>query len=562
MSKLKYRLVLIGVLLLASVWALFPRNVTVKRRGADGLFHEITERRVPLPLGLDLQGGMQLLLEVDDSKQVVADKADAIERALKTVRSRVEGFGVSEAVVQKSGSERIVVKLPGETDPERSVAVVREQAFLKFQITDKSQALERALPRLDAVVKQRGLASASGTTTAATPAVPSATKGLEGLLTQADSGKDGTRVGATKVASADTARADSVIAGGGAFSNLIQQGGMPGEYFVKASDVSALTRFLADSAVRGALPPAKEIHWGTDSTVMAGGQYKALYVVDTRPIITGDFLTDAKPNTSPLEGTIVQFTLNNVGGRRFRNETSKHIGDYMAIVLDNRVMGRPPVIQGAISTNGQITMGGKDLAAAQDLALVLRAGALPVPLKVAEIRQIGPSLGQDSIDKGMRAGLLGLALVILIMVVYYRFSGLLSVAGLAFYAVSTLAFLAAFGATLTLPGIAGFILSIGMAVDANFLQFERIREELDRGKTVRTAVDEGFKNSLSAIIDTHVTTALTGAVLYQYGTGPVQGFAVTLVAGVVSSMVSSVFVVRTLFLLWLSRSRGNKPLSI
>jgi preprotein translocase subunit SecD len=314
--------------------------------------------------------------------------------------------------------------------------------------------------------------------------------------------------------------------------------------------------------VRAALPPAKELLWGTDSTVMAGGQYRSLYMVDERPIITGERLTDARPNTSPLEGTIVTFTLDNVGGRRFRNETGKNIGNYMAIVLDDRVMGRPPVIQGAISTNGQITMGGRDLAAAQDLALVLRAGALPVPLRVAEIRSIGPSLGQDSIRKGIRAGVLGLVLVILIMIVYYRFSGVLSVAGLAFYAISTLAFLAAFGAALTLPGIAGFILSIGMAVDANFLQFERIREELDRGKTVRTAVEEGFKNSFSAIIDTHVTTALTGAVLYQYGTGPVQGFAVTLVAGVVSSMVSSVFVVRTLFLLWLSRSRGTKPLSI
>jgi preprotein translocase subunit SecD len=193
---------------------------------------------------------------------------------------------------------------------------------------------------------------------------------------------------------------------------------------------------------------------------------------------------------------------------------------------------------------------------------VLRAGALPVPLRVAEVRSIGPSLGQDSIRKGIRAGLLGLIMVVTIMVVYYRLSGVLSVIGLGFYAVTTLAALAAFDATLTLPGIAGFILSIGMAVDANFLQFERIREELERGKTVRTAIDEGFKNSLSAIVDSHVTTALTGAVLYQYGTGPVKGFAVTLVVGVASSMLSAVFVVRTLFLVWLTRSRGNAPLSI
>lgn len=555
MSKLKYRLLLIAAMIVGSVWALFPRDVTVRRRGADGLLQETVERRIPLRRGLDLQGGMHLVLEVDDSKQVVADKSGAIDRALKTVRNRVEGFGVSEPVVQKSGSDRIIVQLPGVSDQERALAVVRDQAYLEFQITDETQALERVLSRLDAIVRDRGLAKATPGTSR--PSTPSAPRGLQGLLTAADTGKD-----SAALAAADSARSDTVIAGGGAFSNLIQQGGIQGEYFVQDRNVPTVTRFLEDSAVQAALPPAKELLWGSDSTVIAGSLYRTLYMVDKRAIMTGEFLTDARPNTSPLEGTIVQFKLNNVGGRRFRSETGRHVGDHMAIVLDGRVMGRPPVIQSAIGTDGQITMGGRDLAAAQDLALVLRAGALPVPLRVAEIRTIGPSLGQDSIQKGLRAGLLGLVLVIVIMIGYYRFSGILSVAGLLFYAVSTLAFLAAFDATLTLPGIAGFILSIGMAVDANFLQFERIREELARGKTVRTAVEEGFKNSFSAIVDTHVTTALTGAVLYQYGTGPVKGFAVTLVAGVVSSMVSSVFVVRTLFLVWLSRSRGTKPLSI
>jgi len=550
MSKLKYRLILIALLTVASVAALIPRDVTVKRRDAEGVLREVTEKRVPLKRGLDLQGGMYLALEVDNSKQAVADKSEAIDRAIKTVRNRIEGFGVSEAIVQKSGDDRIEVLLPGVTDQERATSVVREQAFLKFQIVDKTQALERVLPRLDAIVRQRNLAA--DRPAAAAPRPAAATKGLQGLLTGADSAADTARV----------ASADSVVPGTGAFSSAIQQGGMVGEYFVREADVPMVTRFLEDSAVRSALPPAKEVHWGSDSTVMAGARYRPLYVVDARPIITGDYLTDARPNTSPLEGTIVQFQLNNVGGRRFGNETAKHIGDYMAIVLDNRVMGRPPVIQGRITTNGQITMAGRDLAAAQDLALVLRAGALPVPLMVAEVRSIGPSLGQDSIRKGVRAGLLGLAMVVIIMIAYYRLSGVLSVLGLAFYALTTLAALALFDATLTLPGIAGFILSIGMAVDANFLQFERIREELDRGKTVRTAIDEGFKNSLSAIVDSHVTTALTGAVLYQYGTGPVQGFAVTLVVGVVSSMLSAVFVVRTFFMLWLTRSRGTATLSI
>jgi preprotein translocase subunit SecD len=199
---------------------------------------------------------------------------------------------------------------------------------------------------------------------------------------------------------------------------------------------------------------------------------------------------------------------------------------------------------------------------AQDLALVLRAGSLPVPLRILEVRSLGASLGEDAIDQGKRAGILGVVLVIAIMVVYYRFSGVLAVVGLALYVLVTLAILAGFDAVLTLPGIAGFVLSIGMAVDANFLIFERTREELARGKTVRTAINEGFAHALSAIIDTHATTALTALILYQIGTGPVRGFAVTLIAGIAASLFTAVFVVRTLFLIWLNRSRGAQTLSI
>jgi preprotein translocase subunit SecD len=207
-------------------------------------------------------------------------------------------------------------------------------------------------------------------------------------------------------------------------------------------------------------------------------------------------------------------------------------------------------------------MGGKSLADAQDLALVLRAGALPVPLRVAELQSIGPSLGQDSISKGLHACIIAVVLVVLVMLVYYRFSGMLAVGGLILYVLYTLAALAGFDAALTLPGIAGFVLSIGMAVDANVLIFERIREELDHGKTVRTAIDEGFRHAMPAIVDSNVSTILTAAVLYQYGTGAVKGFAVTLMAGIFASLVTSIFVVRTFFLLWLNRSRGAQTLSI
>ena len=233
----------------------------------------------------------------------------------------------------------------------------------------------------------------------------------------------------------------------------------------------------------------------------------------------------------------------------------------MAVVLDDRVM-TAPTINSAIGRNGQITLGGADLQAAQDLALVLRAGALPVPLKVAEMRNIGASLGQDSIDKGKLAFGIAILMVVIIMVGYYRFSGAIAIVALALYVFFTLAALAGFGATLTLPGLAGLVLGVGIAVDANVLIFERIREEMDRGKSARLSIDEGFKHALSAIVDTSVATILSGAVLYQYGTGPVRGFAVTLVVGVAASLFTAIFVTRTLLLVWLDRTGGTKPLSI
>ena len=545
--SLKYRIAIILGLVAASIWTLFPRTV-VERVKRNGVFVYDTVRRVPLKRGLDLQGGMYLALEVDESKGLVPDKSKAIDNALKVVRNRIDEFGVSEPVVQKAGNDRIIVELPGIDDPQRAQDVVQKSAFLEFQITDKTQALEKALPRLDALLKDKKLAvvpvpGATGSVDTA------ASAGLKSLFT-ADTTKK------ADTAKTDSAKAAAATLGGpGAFSRLIQQGQMPGEYYVAQSDVATLSQYLALPEVAAALPPAKVLRWSSDTTSLGNRVYRALYVLDAKPIITGEFLTDAKPNTSPTEGNLVQFTMNNEGARRFRVETARHIQDYMAIVLDQHVMGRPPVIQSAIGANGQITMGGKDLQAAQDLALVLRAGSLPVPLKVADVRVIGASLGQDSIHKSITAGLIAVALVVIIMLGYYRFSGALAVAALILYILYTMAALAGFQAVLTLPGLAGFVLSIGIAVDANVLIFERIREELAHGKTVRTAIDEGFRHAMSAIVDSNVSTALTAAVLYQYGTGPVRGFAVTLLAGIAASMITSIFVVRTFYMIWLNRSR-------
>lgn len=548
--SLKWRIAIIFGLIAASIWALFPRTV-VERVKRDGEFVYDTVKRVPLKRGLDLQGGMHLALEVDESKGPVLDKSKAIDNALKVVRNRIDEFGVAEPVVQKAGTDRIIVELPGIDDPRRAQDVVQKSAFLEFQITDETQALEKALPRLDAILKDKKVATGGQTSGGQRDTVA----GLQSLFT-ADSTKK------TDSAQTDSVGAVVTAGGPGAFSKLIQQGQMPGEYYVAQSDIALLTQYLTMPEVQAVLPPGKVLRWSSDTVSLGNTVYRPIYVLDAKPIITGEFLTDANPNTDPLEGNLVQFTMNNEGARRFRMETARHIKDYMAIVLDQRVMGRPPVIQSAIGAHGQITMGGKDLQAAQDLALVLRAGSLPVPLKVVEIRQIGASLGQDSIQKGIVAGVIAIGLVVFIMIGYYRFAGVLAVAGLALYILYTLAALAGFNAVLTLPGLAGFILSIGIAVDANVLIFERIREELALGKTIRTSVDEGFRHAMSAIVDSEVTTALTAAVLYQYGTGPVRGFAVTLLAGIAASLITAIFVVRTFFLIWLNRSPNTRTLSI
>ncbi len=581
MTDLRYRLAIIIALIAASVWSIWPRPVVRRLETTNNVIRYDTLRRIPIRRGLDLEGGMHLTLEVDESKQAVANKSDAIDRALKVVRTRIDQFGVSEPVVQRVGNDRMVVELPGVQDQQRAYDIVKEAAYLQMEIVDKSQALDKVLPRIDGILKSKGL----GVTASNTPGQAAPTNaGVQSLFSSSDSAKHagdsakahavvppaarrGKHDSAGKKAdsASDTAKHDSTALANmtvGPFSQLIQQGQMPGEFYVAKADVPTITHYLSLPEVQGILPPGKVIRWSTDTVTVGQKAFQTFYVLDAHPIITGEYLVDANPRTDPIEGTLVEFRLSREGGRRFQTETGRHINDYMAIVLDSVVMGRPPVIQSAIGTSGQITMGGKDLQAAQDLALVLRAGALPVPLKVAEVRQIGASLGQDSIVAGVRAGVIAVLLVVVIMLVYYRFSGLLAVGGLTLYMLYTMAALASFDAVLTLPGLAGFILSIGIAVDANVLIFERIREELDRGKTPRTAIDEGFRHAMSAIIDSNVTTVLTAAVLYQFGTGPVKGFAVTLIAGILASMITSIFVVRTFYMIWLTRARSPQTISI
>ena len=554
-SSIRNRLILIGLLIAASVFSLLPREVTTRVRGADNVMRDSVSKEIPIKRGLDLQGGMHLALELDQTRQVSSDVARDIDLALTVLRNRMDEFGVTEPLVQKSGDERIIVELAGITNPQRAKDIVQEAAFLEFRITDEGQALEKALPAMDRALRAAGVSAGPG------EARPSAVQQLLGGAdtTAADSGAaDSTRADS---AAADTA---SLTPGTGILSGLIQPSGeMPGEYLVTETAYPRVDSLLRIPAVQRTLPRNITLLWAAMPTSVGVESYRYLYTLESRPIITGQSLVDAQAQLDPLTNApVVNFELDRAGGREFGAETARHVGDYMAIILDGEVQGRPPVIQERINRSGRITLAGRTVEDARDLALTLRAGALPIPLKIVEERQIGASLGKDAISSGIVAGIIGAIFVVVVIVAYYRVAGMLAIGALLMYILLTLAALAAMNATLTLPGLAGLILSIGIAVDGNVLIFERIREELALGKTVRLAVDEGFRHAMSAIIDSNVTTALTALFLFQFGTGPVQGFAVTLMIGIAASIITAVFVTRTFFMIWLERRPAMSTLSI
>jgi preprotein translocase subunit SecD len=566
-ASIRSRLILIAALVVASVYFLFPRNVTIRERGPNGVMRDTVVTRVPLKRGLDLQGGMHLALELDQSKQVSADPKKDLDLALTVLRKRIDEFGVEEPLVQKVGDNRIVVELAGITDPARAKGIVQRSAFLEFKITNETGALEKALPAMDRTLKSLGIKGQ------AQPEKPSAVQQLLGGDTSSATPRDSTRPDTTRkgksrkdTAARDSAAQDTTPVPGGVLSGLIQPagpGGVPGEYAVPETAFPRVDSLINLPAVARPLPRGVVLRWSAAPTSVGVQPVRFLYALENKSIVTGANLVNAQAQLDPLtNGPIVTFELDRAGGRRFGDETGKHVGDYMAILLDGRVQGRPPVIQSRIGRNGQITLGGKSLQEAQDLALTLKAGALPIPLKIVEERQVGASLGSDSIRKGITAGLVGTAMVILIMLVFYRLSGALAVLALGLYILFTLGALSMVDATLTLPGLAGIVLSIGIAVDANVLIFERIREELMHGKTVRLAIDEGFKHAMNAIVDSNVSTVLTALFLFQFGTGPVKGFAVTLIMGIIASMITAVFVTRTFFMIWLNRRPALSTLSI
>jgi preprotein translocase subunit SecD len=504
-----------------------------------------------LKLGLDLQGGMHLALEVEDldGTMTPAARADATDRALKIIRTRIDQFGVEEPLIQKAGTDRIIVELPGVRDEKRAKDIIQQTAFLEFQLVTSARDLVDALPRIDrAIVNAVG---PEGVTAA--PQGEQSSQALRDLLFKGDSAN----------ASADSSAAAAEPTNR-PLSALLLEGSGDGEFMVEKQNVETVSRYLALPEVQRLMPRGTVLRWGVPGEDLTSGTntYRRLYLLQEKPFMTGEMLEDAQAGRDPqFHQSIVSFQLDRKGGRLFEKTTGAHINERIAIVLDKEVYSAP-VVRSQIGARGQIELGNASLQEANDLALVLRAGALPAPLKVVEERVVGPTLGADAIAQGKIAGLVGIVLVIGIMVSYYRMAGFLSIVGLVAYIGVVLGGLAFFHATLTAPGIAGLILSIGMAVDANVLIYERMREELAHGRTFRIAVDEGFNHAMSAIIDTHLTTLITSLILFQFGTGPVRGFAVTLSIGIIASFFSAVYVTRTLFLLIMQKKGAVGGISI
>jgi len=303
-----------------------------------------------------------------------------------------------------------------------------------------------------------------------------------------------------------------------------------------------------EEAVRNGPPPGRQILYGYVGRGEGGaGADKTPYVLEARTLMTGEYITDARVRpSSQLQGPYVELILNSTGARLFEQITAANVKRRLAIVLDNRVYSAP-VIQERIGGGRASITGSFDIKEARDLAIVLRAGALPAPVEIVEERTVGPSLGQDSIRQGITSFIVGGALVIVFMIAYYKGAGLVAVVAVIFNIFYMMAILAGFQAVLTLPGIAGIVLTIGMAVDANVLINERIREELRAGRTVRSAIEAGYQNALPAILDSNVTTFLSGVILFQFGTGPIKGFAVTLCVGILTTVITAVYLTRTYY---------------
>lgn len=456
----------------------------------------------------------------EDDDEIIArlkeQEADAVTRAIEIISNRVNQYGVSEPSIQQQGSRRIIVELPGIAKEEEAKRLLQGSALLEFKLVKEADFTYPIMNRIDEV-----------------------------LAAQFGDGSDSSLVSdSTNIEDLS----EDEFASKHPFFAIARLGQYSADAFVNESDKNKVSAYLRRPEVKNVIPDNVEFLFDAKPfTTQDGIKIFKLYLVNKEAELTGGVIVDAMANIDPqTTEPIVTMQMNSEGAREWARITGSNIDKRCAIVLDAAVYSAP-TIQGKIPGGSSRITGMGDMSEAKLLQIVLKAGALPAPVDIIEERTVGPSLGQDSINKGFNSTIIGLFLVALFMIFYYKKSGVISDLSLFFTIIMIIGILAGFHATLTLPGIAGIILTIGMAVDANVLIFERIREELTTGKTPKAAVESGYANSYSAILDSNITTFFVGIILYQFGAGPIQGFALTLMIGIVASLFSAFVVTRLIF---------------
>ena len=506
--------------------------------------------------------------EIFDGLSEQAD--DAINRVLEILQNRIDQFGVSEPTIQKQGKHRIVVEIAGIQDSERARALLQSTALLEFYLVKNPNSTNEILTQLDKVLQNSTstdevLNLVDDTTT---------TKTTENKTSElGEVQKDGSTTvselfGETDKSHSDTGNTSENIFTDNPLTSLLTI--FSGDLGVKEKNAYAVRKLLERPEVLSKLNDANgQFLFSNDATTLDGDlsqdKYYRLYFLEKSPELTGGVVEEARADLGTLGGgsagqPVVSLTMNSDGARTWSRVTGANVGERISIVLDKKVHMAPSIREKIPSGRTQIE-GFNGINEAKDIAIILRAGALPAPVNIIEERIVGPSLGADSIEKGTNAVIIGLIVVLIFMVVYYKMSGSIADFALVWNILLILAVLASLEATLTLPGIAGLILTVGMSIDANVIIFERIREELRKGKTPKAAIQSGYDRALTTIIDANVTTVIAALVLYQFGTGPIKGFATVLFWGIIISMFTAVYVTRTIFNTITTR-KGSLTLSI
>ena len=530
---------------------------------------KISENGLRLPRYYDVDYGAK----AEDILNSIREQADdAINRVLEILQNRVDQFGVSEPTIQKQGNRRIIVELAGIQDSERARALLQSTAQLEFFLVKSPEVTNDILSQIDKAVKGdeelEALAAAVAGEQAQTEDGELAVSNDQTISISELFGEGG--LSSEDAESGDTAVVvDQNIFQERPFSSMLRALG--NNIAVPEKNLYAIKKIINKPEVQDKLSLgngrflfAPEAESFTTNTGLEE-PLVYMYYLEHDADLTGGVIEEANATiggqgSSAVGQPIVLLDMNSEGAQTWSRITGANIGRRIAIVLDKKVH-MAPSIRTKITDGGTLIEGFANMDEAKDIAIVLRAGSLPAPVKIIEERIVGPSLGADSVKAGTYSVLLGLALILVFLLVYYKLSGIIADFALIWNILLVLAVLASLGATLTLPGIAALILTVGMSVDANVIIFERIREELRKGKTPRTAIDSGYARALTTIIDANVTTLVAALVLYQFGTGPIKGFATVLFWGIMISMFTAIFVTRTIFNSFTER-RGLNKLSI